>query len=100
MIFFFFFRNRNFLDWLLVSSSHFCLNHPTRGHRENLQHHRLSDNSSLHAGLYVFGPHPLGTLGWTVDRRNLFHLLLVPRWVISVSYTHLRAHETPEHLVC
>src|SRR5678815_5792158 len=21
-------------------------------------------------------------------------------WIISVSYTHLRAHETPEHLVC
>src|SRR5678815_5907385 len=21
-------------------------------------------------------------------------------WVSSVSYTHLRAHETPEHLVC
>src|SRR5678815_3586027 len=24
----------------------------------------------------------------------------VPRGIISVSYTHLRAHETPEHLVC
>ena len=22
------------------------------------------------------------------------------RWQASVSYTHLRAHETPEHLVC
>src|SRR5674536_162645 len=22
------------------------------------------------------------------------------RWTIPVSYTHLRAHETPEHLVC
>eukprot|EP00826_Nyctotherus_ovalis_P023497 TRINITY_DN18048_c0_g1_i2.p1 TRINITY_DN18048_c0_g1~~TRINITY_DN18048_c0_g1_i2.p1 ORF type:complete len:263 (+),score=0.60 TRINITY_DN18048_c0_g1_i2:393-1181(+) len=24
----------------------------------------------------------------------------VPDWYITVSYTHLRAHETPEHLVC
>src|SRR5678815_4864747 len=22
------------------------------------------------------------------------------RWIEAVSYTHLRAHETPEHLVC
>eukprot|EP00658_Telonema_sp_P-2_P011465 TRINITY_DN14378_c0_g1_i2.p1 TRINITY_DN14378_c0_g1~~TRINITY_DN14378_c0_g1_i2.p1 ORF type:complete len:444 (+),score=91.66 TRINITY_DN14378_c0_g1_i2:117-1448(+) len=22
------------------------------------------------------------------------------RWIVAVSYTHLRAHETPEHLVC
>src|SRR5678815_3756439 len=25
---------------------------------------------------------------------------LARRWLIAVSYTHLRAHETPEHLVC
>eukprot|EP00658_Telonema_sp_P-2_P069955 TRINITY_DN59526_c0_g1_i1.p1 TRINITY_DN59526_c0_g1~~TRINITY_DN59526_c0_g1_i1.p1 ORF type:complete len:104 (-),score=30.73 TRINITY_DN59526_c0_g1_i1:90-401(-) len=24
----------------------------------------------------------------------------LPDWVTAVSYTHLRAHETPEHLVC
>src|SRR5678816_798693 len=27
-------------------------------------------------------------------------MLLVPAGQIAVSYTHLRAHETPEHLVC
>src|SRR5678816_878864 len=26
--------------------------------------------------------------------------LLSPRGAVAVSYTHLRAHETPEHLVC
>src|SRR5678816_3161192 len=25
---------------------------------------------------------------------------LFPFWAVAVSYTHLRAHETPEHLVC
>src|SRR5678815_2965406 len=25
---------------------------------------------------------------------------LTRKWITSVSYTHLRAHETPEHLVC
>src|SRR5678816_1971837 len=27
-------------------------------------------------------------------------VLSVPSCIVSVSYTHLRAHETPEHLVC
>ena len=33
---------------------------------------------------------------------NVGEILLekIPRTVLPVSYTHLRAHETPEHLVC
>src|SRR5678816_1199241 len=31
---------------------------------------------------------------------NGAHLTLFPRVANPVSYTHLRAHETPEHLVC
>ena len=27
-------------------------------------------------------------------------ILLIFAWATAVSYTHLRAHETPEHLVC
>ena len=40
-----------------------CLNPATRSHRENLQRHRLSDYSSLHAGLFVFCSNLPGTLG-------------------------------------
>src|SRR5674536_398206 len=33
---------------------------------------------------------------------SLFRLIfsIIRRWIFPVSYTHLRAHETPEHLVC
>src|SRR5678815_1678838 len=37
----------------------------------------------------------------TAERqKNLRFGQLLRRYVNSVSYTHLRAHETPEHLVC
>ena len=53
----------NFFNWLLVTGSDFCLNHADTEARENLQRHRLSDNSSLHAGLYVFRPRLTWDLG-------------------------------------
>src|SRR5678815_5237540 len=34
----------------------------------------------------------------TLQRRHTARPTL--RWSVPVSYTHLRAHETPEHLVC
>src|SRR5674536_152706 len=44
------------------------------------------------------------TIGWVLGNRRAFsgESLLSARWIgpESVSYTHLRAHETPEHLVC
>src|SRR5678816_4569348 len=38
----------------------------------------------------------------TVMRQDVarFRQLLVVNGSVTVSYTHLRAHETPEHLVC
>src|ERR1700737_4397912 len=75
-------RCGNFFNLLLETSSDFCLNLPTRSHRENIQRHRLSDNSCLHAGLYVFRPSSPRTLDSTVNRRNLFYLLLVSWWIV------------------
>ena len=49
------------------------------------------------------GPDPLKPLGLATGRtmeplyRTLVERLL--SWSAAVSYTHLRAHETPEHLV-
>jgi hypothetical protein len=60
-----------------------CLNPATRGHRENLQRHWLSDYSSLHAGLFLFCSNSPGTLGRIVNRRSLFYFLLVSRRVVS-----------------
>src|SRR5678816_3860131 len=38
---------------------------------------------------------------WHAHRRPMYERVVdVPRLTGSVSYTHLRAHETPEHLVC
>ena len=34
------------------------------------------------------------------DQRDGNNVATFSRYAISVSYTHLRAHETPEHLVC
>src|SRR5678816_4473076 len=35
-----------------------------------------------------------------VHARGVFHRDIKPANLMAVSYTHLRAHETPEHLVC
>eukprot|EP00658_Telonema_sp_P-2_P084345 TRINITY_DN9341_c0_g1_i3.p2 TRINITY_DN9341_c0_g1~~TRINITY_DN9341_c0_g1_i3.p2 ORF type:complete len:101 (+),score=1.85 TRINITY_DN9341_c0_g1_i3:410-712(+) len=35
-----------------------------------------------------------------LDDRRVRRRLRIPSRYIPVSYTHLRAHETPEHLVC
>src|SRR5674536_130556 len=37
---------------------------------------------------------------WYVENMGTKNLHMCSTWDESVSYTHLRAHETPEHLVC
>src|SRR5690242_18094804 len=64
-------------------SFNFCLQNPTGSHSENLQSHRLSDHSSLYAGLYVFGSSAFGALDGNPDRWSLFYLLLVSGRVVS-----------------
>ena len=62
-------RPGNVLTLLLERNSDFCLNHPrvARSHRENIQRHRISDNSSLPSGMHVFRSSSLGTLDRTVN---------------------------------
>src|SRR5674536_380021 len=59
----------------------------------------LADDSPLHIGVY--GHHHfnsvLGTMPVTSARVEPIPGGVI---VLPVSYTHLRAHETPEHLVC
>src|SRR5678815_1259537 len=46
---------------------------------------------------------PNGDFAATIVRQFLFDawdVLVLDRLTSAVSYTHLRAHETPEHLVC
>src|SRR5678816_4728017 len=55
----------------------------------------------------IFGVFYLGSglgitgLAWIRQLTGNYHVgLYIAAGVLAVSYTHLRAHETPEHLVC
>eukprot|EP00658_Telonema_sp_P-2_P031759 TRINITY_DN2369_c0_g1_i5.p1 TRINITY_DN2369_c0_g1~~TRINITY_DN2369_c0_g1_i5.p1 ORF type:complete len:117 (+),score=8.37 TRINITY_DN2369_c0_g1_i5:547-897(+) len=52
---------------------------------------------SLSLSLYL---RVLGVGCWAVRRWRALSLVSPYSALIPVSYTHLRAHETPEHLVC
>eukprot|EP00658_Telonema_sp_P-2_P041854 TRINITY_DN29983_c0_g1_i1.p1 TRINITY_DN29983_c0_g1~~TRINITY_DN29983_c0_g1_i1.p1 ORF type:complete len:224 (-),score=56.59 TRINITY_DN29983_c0_g1_i1:24-695(-) len=52
-----------------------------------------TDVSVIHA-------HPPALLVGTSDGRLTILRITLPSTTTTVSYTHLRAHETPEHLVC
>src|SRR5678816_1093843 len=58
---------------------------------------KLTSDHMLKFGL-VDGvvPEPLGGAHWDYDEAGR----LLKEYLKPVSYTHLRAHETPEHLVC
>eukprot|EP00658_Telonema_sp_P-2_P063441 TRINITY_DN52159_c0_g1_i1.p1 TRINITY_DN52159_c0_g1~~TRINITY_DN52159_c0_g1_i1.p1 ORF type:complete len:153 (+),score=15.08 TRINITY_DN52159_c0_g1_i1:91-549(+) len=62
-----------------------CRERTLLAHSSNLSHKLASDDTTIAAALVVVGD----------------EMVVVPSMSLrAVSYTHLRAHETPEHLVC
>src|SRR5678816_3342278 len=51
-----------------------------------------------HWTMEIGSPPSMALLGWS--RTTLRAGDVITAYVYPVSYTHLRAHETPEHLVC
>eukprot|EP00658_Telonema_sp_P-2_P074306 TRINITY_DN63499_c0_g1_i1.p2 TRINITY_DN63499_c0_g1~~TRINITY_DN63499_c0_g1_i1.p2 ORF type:complete len:109 (-),score=20.66 TRINITY_DN63499_c0_g1_i1:135-461(-) len=51
---------------------------------------------------WVVTPYQGGWRRWATMTPMIasFILIAIPLGAVAVSYTHLRAHETPEHLVC
>src|SRR5678816_2292941 len=77
------------------------------GAPESLSDHRTCGSRRLMARLLASGK--VGSLprattsqasGVTASSEAAASAVLNGRWSRAVSYTHLRAHETPEHLVC
>ena len=54
----------------------------------------VGDDSILSVVMYT-----MDTIG-TVGDDSILSIVMYTMDTIAVSYTHLRAHETPEHLVC
>src|SRR5678816_4796035 len=83
------------LAWLL----HFRSNEPCQAATASLAYVVSHSTIASWSGTSASGP-------VSVDaRRRLFDQIsppgrVPPHWARTVSYTHLRAHETPEHLVC
>src|SRR5678816_3394308 len=61
--------------------------------------HRVSDDAREVAVSHPFFHHAPLAIHHPVERHSRL-LIQPPLGEAAVSYTHLRAHETPEHLVC
>src|SRR5678816_3449204 len=74
----------------------------TRRRKRNKSIHQVAAN--LHSVTY--GPQPIVDLRnkivllWSAKAGSVFAIKWMFKHMGPVSYTHLRAHETPEHLVC
>src|SRR5450756_2948840 len=75
-----------------------------RGDAHALQedHHLLIARCSAHAAgirAHRFGPRPGTSIG-RAGSSSMTCMISTPKWSTTVSYTHLRAHETRHDLVC
>src|SRR5678816_4629315 len=61
--------------------------------RSRMRSRRLSDSRA-------FKTRSFGVVEPNKELKTFFGLYSIGSGVLAVSYTHLRAHETPEHLVC
>ena len=61
---------------------------------------RLGSVRRTHGGVFYTGPSPKLPHFDHRQQQQFARKQSIARLAASVSYTHLRAHETPEHLVC
>src|SRR5678816_4496046 len=80
-----------------IFESTFASTMRVRGGRHTRSRFRLLDSSRMEQKMYPSRLEPMVSLPTSVVSRSIG---LSPVLLLLFSYTHLRAHETPEHLVC